>query len=332
MISIFRSYHPGVILLLLLYTAMFRVPILLAAVPFSPPESSNYLSSLIYQLLGWLIGDRNYIYHVAASVLVIFQALYFNFIINHYRILSRPSYLPAMAYVLISSVLIEFTLLTPALIANTFLLFALSKVLSTYKKDKAAPVLFDASLLVSIASLFFFPYIAFFLFILASLVMLRPFNLREFFMSVLGLLLPYYFIGVYFFWIRNLDAFWKTIEITQLNFPVQQLERSIRVLVTGSVLLAVILWNFFYVQANLFRMVVQVRSYLMVFIFLFIAGLFSLLIQFTGELDHFVWIALPVGLAFAIFFTESRRRWIAELLHFFLLLSALFFQYYSLIK
>ena len=332
MISIFRSYHPGVIFLLLLYTAMFRVPILLAAVPFTPPESANYLSSLTYQLLSWLIGDRNYIYHVAASVLVFFQALYFNYIINNHRILSRSSYLPAMSYVLVSSVLIEFTLLTPALIANTFLLFALSKVLSTYKKEKASPILFDASLLVAMASLFFFPYIAFFLFILAAMVVLRPFNMREYFISVIGLLLPYYFIGVYFFWYHNLDAFWKTIEITQLNFPVQQLERSVRVIVTGSTLLAVALWTFFYVQGNIFRMVVQVRSYMMVFIFLFVAGVFSLLIQFTGEFYHFVWIAIPIGLAFAIFGMEIRRRWVAEIVHFFLLLSALFFQYYSLVK
>ena len=332
MVSIFRSYHPAIIFLLLLYATLFRIPLFIAAIPFVPPASANYLSALTYHLLDLAIGNKNYIYHIIALLLVFFQALYFNFLVIRYRILPRNSYLPAMSYVLISSLVVEFTVLTPALMANTFLLFATGKVLSLYKKEKATSVVFDAALLVSIASLFFFPYLAFFLFILAAIVILRPFNLREYFMVALGIAIPYYFIGVYFFWNHEITAFWKTIQITRLNFPVQEIEKSTRVIVIGSALLVVILWTLFYMQANMLRVVVQVRSYLTVFILLFIAGIVSMLVEFNGEFFHFVWIAIPVGLAFAIFFMEVRRRWLAEILHFFLLLSVLFFQYYFLIK
>ena len=332
MVSIFRSYHPAVIFLLLFYVALFRIPLFVSAISFVPPVSSNYLSALTYNFLDLLIGNRNYLYHILASLLVFLQALYFNYIINRHRILSKNSYLPAMAYVLLSSLLTEFTLLTPALLANTFLLFSVAKILSIYKKERAAASIFDAGLLISIASLFFFPYLAFFVFILMSMILLRPFNLREYAMAILGVIIPYYFIGVYFFWHHELPAFWKTLQITHLNFPVQQIEKSTRVIVIGGSLLLVILWTLFYLQANMFRVVVQVRSYLTIFMLLFIAGILSMLVEFNGEFFHFVWMALPVGLAFAIFFMEVRRRWFAEILHFFLLLSVLFFQFYFLIK
>lgn len=332
MIRIFRSYHPAIIFLLLLYVALFRVSLLFFAVPFVPPASSGYLSTLTFQLLDWVIGSKNYIYHLVALALVFFQALYFNFMINQYRILSRPSYVPALSYVLISSLLIEFTLLTPALMANTFLLFACSKILSCYRKERVSPVIFDAALLVSIASLFFFPYIVFFLFVIASLMVLRPFSIREYFFALTGLVLPYYFIGVYFFWNHRLNDFWQTFQITQLNLPLQEIERSSRVIICGVSILFVLLWNLFFVQSNLMKMVVQVRSSITLFILFFFAGIFSLLIQFNGELDHFIWLAVPAGLAFSLFFVESRRRWMAEIFHFLLLLSALFFQYYYLNK
>jgi hypothetical protein len=332
LISLFRSYHPALIFFLLLYVALFRVSLFFGEVFFPPPATSNYLSSLVYDGLQLLIGGRNYLYHLIASLLVFFQSLYFNYLVNRYRLLNRPSYVPAMAYVLISSLLVEFTLLTPTIMANTFLLFALSKILSIYKREKAAAAIFDAALLISVSSLFFFPYLAFFLFVLASVIILRPVNLREYLMAALGLLVPYYFIGVYFFWYYDLGSFWKTLEFTRLNFPVEQLERSARVIVISVALALVVLWNLLYIQANMFRMVVQVRAYLTVFMLLFAAGVVSMLMEFSGEFFHFVWMALPVGLAFAIFFQETRRRWIAEMLHFFLLLSVLFFQYYFLIK
>jgi hypothetical protein len=251
---------------------------------------------------------------------------------TYYRILTKVAYVPAMSYLLTSSLLVEFTLLTPALFANTFLLLAVSKILATYKKDKALALIFDAGLLISIASLFFLPYIIFFLFIIASLTVLRPFNLREYILAALGLLVPYYFIGVYFFWNGKFREFWQTIQISQLSFPVQQIEHGTREIIIGITLLFVILWSVFFIQKNIFRMVVQVRSYMMVFILLLICGALSMMVQFSGEFYHFIWIALPGGLAFAIFFTEVRRPLFSGLLHLFLILAVLFFQYFYLLK
>jgi hypothetical protein len=301
-------------------------------VAFHVPVSSNYLSQLLYNVLNFFIGDRTWIYHLIAMLLVFLQALYFNHLINHYRILQKPSYLAAISYLLISSLLVEFTLLTPAVFANTFLLFALSKILSSYKKEKALDIIFDAALLISISSLFFFPYIVFFIFIIASVMVLRPLNLREYIFAVLGLLVPYYFIGVYFFWYGKLPEFWHTIRISQLSFPVAEVEHSSRVIIIAITMLIVILWSVYFIQSNIFKMVVQVRSYMMVFILLFISGSLSMLVQFSGEFYHFIWMAIPVGLAFAIFFTEVRRRVFSELLHLFLILTVLFFQYFFLIK
>lgn len=330
MVSIFRSYHPAVLFLLLLYLVLLRMFLFAEPVVFRIPENTNLLSELTYKGLLAFIGDRNFIFHVISALLVFFQALYFNYLINYYKIMSKSSYLPAFSFLLVSSLFSEFTLLTSALIANTFLLFALAKVFAWYKKEKVTAAVFDTAFLISIASLFFFPYILFFLFVIVSLAILRPFSLRNYLIAMVGLLIPYYFIGVYFFWVGELPQFIDSLVISELRFNTKVIERSTRMLVLGIPVIGVITWTALFIQSNLFRMVVQVRNYLIVFVSFFMVGILTLLVQFKGELYHFVWLTIPAGLAFAFFFTELKRRWVAEIVHLFLVLAILFFQFYYL--
>lgn len=330
MVSIFRSYHPAVIFMLLIYTVLLRLVLFIEPIVFEVPGSANLLSQLAYKVLAAFTGDRNFIFHIISTTLIFFQALYFNYLVSYYRIMSRSSYLPAFSFILISSLFVEFMLLTSALIANTFLLFAMARIFAWYKKDKATGAVFDTSFLIAIASLFFFPYIVFFVFVIASLTVLRPFNLREYIISIIGLVLPYYFLGVYFFWINQLPEFLNSLVISELRFNAQVMERSTRILTVGIPMLAVIAWTALYIQANLFRMVVQVRNYLIVFAWFFVAGILSLLVQFKGELFHFVWLTMPAGLAFAFFFAEFKRKAVSEIVHLFLILAILFFQFFYL--
>ena len=327
MVSIFRSYHPAVIFLLLLYTVLLRLVLFVEPVVFQVPENTNLFSHVTYNALATFIGDQNFSYHIISTALIFFQALYFNYLINYYRILQKSSYLPAFSFILVSSLFIEFTLLTSALIANTFLLFALARIFAWYKKDKVTGPIFDTAFLISIASLFFFPYAVFVLFVLAALTVLRPFSIREYVIVLIGIVLPYYFLGVYFFWMNQLPEFLSTLIISELRFNAEVMERSTRILTVGIPVMAVLAWTALYIQANLFRMVVQVRNYLIVFVWFFIVGILSLLIQFKGELFHFIWLTIPAGLAFAFFFAEFRRRWVSEIVHLFLILAILFFQY-----
>jgi hypothetical protein len=330
LVSIFRSYHPSAIFFLLIYTIALRLVLFIEPVVFRIPENTNLLSHITYTGLATFTGNQNFVYHILSTLLIFFQALYFNYLINYYRILSRSSYLPAFSFILVSSLFIEFTLLTSALIANTFLLFAAARIFAWYKKDKVTGAIFDTSFLISVASLFFFPYAVFFIFVLTSLMVLRPFSLREYMIAVIGLLLPYYFLGVYFFWVNQLPEFLNTLAISELRFNAEVMERSIRILTLGIPVVAVMAWTGLYIQANFFRMVVQVRNYLVVFVWFFVAGILSLLIQFKGELFHFIWLTIPAGLAFAIFFAEFRRKAVSEILHLYLILAILFFQYFYL--
>ncbi|MBA3649747.1 MAG: hypothetical protein H0W62_14595 [Chitinophagales bacterium] len=329
MISIFRSYHPAVIFLLLVYTIFFRLILFKETVHLQPEQESEMMTGFLYETLNQLLVNRAWLFHITAIMVTFLQALYFNYIVNYYRILSKPSYLPALSYILISSLFSEFLYLTPALLANLFLLLAFSKMFSSYKKENALSIIFDAAFYISIASLIFFPYLVFIFFIIIPILIYRPFNLRELIIPFVGLLIPYYFLGVYFFWENRLNEFLHSLMISELRFSPDVLEKSIRILTESIPVLFVMVWSALFIQANLFKMVVQVRIYLMLFIIFFLIGIFSLAIHFNGEIDHFIWIIIPAGIAFALFFTEYKKRIVPEILHLFLILAILFFQYYK---
>jgi hypothetical protein len=95
--------------------------------------------------------------------------------------------------------------LHPILFSNLFLLFALSKMMNSYRKDIAFSQVFDAGLLISIATLFYFPCIVFFPMIGVALIIFRPFLWREWVISFIGVLVPYIFVITYYFWKGTLD-------------------------------------------------------------------------------------------------------------------------------
>jgi hypothetical protein len=102
------------------------------------------------------------------------------------------------------------------------------RILSTYKTERISLHFLDAGLLISLASLFFLPAIVFFLFLLAALILLRPFIWREWTYAVLGLISPYLFLAsVYYLTGMPLSDYFKDVSAslhrTEQNFMVRQI-------------------------------------------------------------------------------------------------------------
>jgi len=102
-------------------------------------------------------------------------------------------------------------------------------ILGVYRNDFALDKLYLAGFFISIASLFWAPFAVFFLILVISLIILRPFVGREWVVSILGFLTPYFFVYVYYFvfksgekldmLIANVSDSFKLIkQINQIHF------------------------------------------------------------------------------------------------------------------
>lgn len=93
------------------------------------------LSSYFYQLVDATFGQNQWAYQGIASALIYVQALIFNFMINKRNLFNEKNYIGALMYVILTSISFDLMKLSPALLANTFVLLGTNAVLAQIEKE-----------------------------------------------------------------------------------------------------------------------------------------------------------------------------------------------------
>lgn len=109
------------------------------------------------------------------------------FVIKH-RLSISITLLPGLFYGFLCSVLPEYSMLSPNLIANTFILIALGQIYNLYKNQEAAAFLFNIGFFIACSSLFVPNYIVLILLGIIGIFVLRSMKLKGFMQMVSGVI------------------------------------------------------------------------------------------------------------------------------------------------
>src|SRR5688572_20896260 len=159
------------------------------------------LYNIIYELLS---GMPHWVIVLAGILLTTSQVFHLNYVVNKHEVLYKNSYLPALFYMLFLVIIPQFLTFHPVLIANTILIFVLDKLFQIYKNPAPMSLVFDTCFLISIVALVYLPAISFVLLIALSVLILKTFSWRDWIVGFTGLLLPFFFTFIYFFWVDGL--------------------------------------------------------------------------------------------------------------------------------
>jgi hypothetical protein len=94
--------------------------------------------------------------------------------------------------------------------------------------------------------------------VLFALAVVRPFNLAEWVILLMGVLLPYYFLAAFLFLKDELSTFPSYLPYLQWNLPLAKW--SVMLIVSLSLLLIIVVAGLYFWQANNKRMVIQIRK------------------------------------------------------------------------
>jgi hypothetical protein len=278
----------------------------------------------MYDILIEALSKISWLGTFIALCLIVGEAFLLNYIVNENEVLSKQSFLPALFYIIFMSNNNAMLMLHPLLPANLFLLFAIHKLLSSYRKDTAFSQAFDAGLLISIATLFYLPYIVFLPLLGISLIILRPFNWREWLISFIGVILPYLFIITYYFWNNILDYLWYdkmfypiTRAKPKLDFP----DSFYFMLSIGWLLL---LFSFGKLFSGIGTNSQRTKKGIILLIWFFIFSGLSLLIAPEISTKYFSALAIPSAVFCANYFLNIKKQWWGELLFLLLIVSVFF--------
>lgn len=309
MINQFRNLNALNLLLLTIYAFFMRMAIL-----YNLPSTLNldilesYTKFFVQIPEDSLTPFQNVI---LATIVVLIQALIFNRIINHYNLLAKPSYLPALMYVTASSIFMQFLVLTPMLVCNFLILLIIEKFLRLAKAQSAMAIMYDSGIFISLGTLIYFPFIVLLVMLWLSLLMYRPFDWREWISGVLGFLTVFMFVAVFYYWNDNVDRFMDIWHPLINKFP-SNLQINYDDYLVLIPLLVIMILAFLQLRENFFRSFISTRKAFQMLFFMFLVCMLSCYTKRGVTISHFQLCVAPGAVLLAYYFSNAKKRWFYE--------------------
>lgn len=273
------------------------------------------------------LGQSPMLYSFLAGVLLLGQSLFVNMFVNHYRISKRYSFIVSISFILISFSVAYTNQLSPALLANTFLLASLWSLYRCYDKKVSLGNIFNAGFWIGVASLCYWASSMYMLPIGLGMVLLRPFDWREGLVLLAGFCSPLLWMFTYHLLEDNAAAWWAMDVTSRYGIPTLNITWDIFNLMSigfWALLLCASLWNWGKLQQ---KTTIQEQKYLTIIFIMLLSGGLTLLAQPIIFVEHLTLFALPLAILFGLQLQSIRHEGAAELTHLVVLMLCLAVQY-----
>ena len=324
MIGLFKQKSPGNVGVLFIFGLLLKLPLFLYPKNIISTDNDGHLYRNFISGLPLSEGRA-----VTASFLAFFllylQALLLNYLVNEYRLITKHNYLPAMSFLVITTLLPEWSYLSAPLVANTLIIWMFIKLFALYNTPKAKAQIYNIGLIAGVSSYLYFPSVFFMICILLGIMVLKPFRLHEIFLFLLGCLTTYYFHAMYLFLTDQLSLH-NFLPHLSLRIPV--VKNSIWLAASTLLLTIPFLIGGYFVQVHMRKMLIQARKNWSVLLLYLIMSFFIPFINSDSSFHTWVLIAAPFATFHACAYFYPLKRFLPLLL-FILTMGFILFQQYG---
>lgn len=307
----FRQKSPGNLIVLLFFALFLKLPLFLWPKTVVPAQNDEDFYHWLIQAFNTVTPNNGFLASAFAFVLLYVQAVMVNYLVNEYRLMPKPTYLPAMAYLLLTSLLPEWSYLSAPMVATTFVVWIFIKLFRLYNISNARGTIYNTGLLLGLSSYFYFPSACFVLCILLALVVLKPFRLHEVVLFLVGCLTPYYFMATALFLQDKLSI---ASFFPHLSFRPPAVKSTIPLAVSTLLLAIPFLSGGFFVQTHLHKMLIQVRKAWSILLFYLLLAFFIPFVNSDSSFSNWVLLAVPFAGFHASTYFYTSKRWVPNLL------------------
>lgn len=318
MVSLFKDRSPASIIWLFILGIIVHSHSFITYVAVEPGQSDGLLSVLLSRYAPRL-GAAFIIFLYQAIVFL--QALRLNYLFTGHRMYSKVNYLPAMVYILLTGLFSQWSALTPALIDNAAVILLFSQLIRLYNCTNPKSLLFNTGVLIGVSILLYHPSCLLILAAFFALMILRPFIITEWFILVMGVICPYYFLASYLYLTDKIKSFTDYIPNPRFNVP--HVHLSLVFFITVAVIFIVLLIGFFYWRVENRRLLIQIRKNWVVLLAMLLVLLPVGFINTNAGLESFVLWIVPASPFIAKGFLGPKRNTLPALMFWVLLALAL---------
>ena len=224
----------------------------------APQLNVSVNEGFFYYLLKPFANLQPYTLSVIYVLLIFLIALQLNFVVNELNLLSKQSYTPALAFVLLSALVPVFNQVSAALLSCNFLIWIFYSACRLYNAPNAKASIYNIGLITGISIILYYAMMPLAIIVLLSFLIIRSFRANELFILLFGLLTPFYFLIAGLFLKGNL----KFLPLPQQIFNIYFNSSPQFSLISITLIVAalVTLWAMITVQQTGSRELIQVRK------------------------------------------------------------------------
>jgi len=310
MLRFFKTLQPATLFLIPIILFIFWVRI-----AFESQPVVDKLSMPLWELLSDLLNNLpSVINFLLLFIVIAWQAVYFNLILNRHEVLYKNTFFPALMYALLLSSTPALMSFHPVHLVNLIVLRILDRAFTLYKSESPASALFDSAFLAGIAALIYFPALVLLPFLVALLLLMLPFRIKDWLILVIGFFLPYFFLSTMLFWENSLVNFWKYyFSLFEDIRPAFTDRASLPLIILGSLIAILLLLSLMKLWFNFRKNKVRTRIMQQSVFILLMTGIAWLV--FTGDIRtvHLTFLFTPLAAFTGYYFIAARKRmWIFE--------------------
>ena len=264
------------------------------------------LTSVVAPLPAWGIG-------CIIFLLVGSQAYHWNTVAANHEVLYKKSLLPLLLYIVFAASLPIFLSLNPVLPVISFTIVILDKLFKIYKNPNPLSLVFDAAFLSGVSTLFWFPAILLFPFLLIAVVILKPINLRDIVVLIIGLCTPFILAFVCLFFFEKGPVVELLFPFSRLEFQLNPVELFQREGIFISMVIVTMILSAWRINRNFYKNATRVRIYQQT---VFLLLLFIIIGVWASGKDHgygYYFMSIPFATMVSYFFLAGKKRWWSEI-------------------
>jgi hypothetical protein len=256
----------------------------------------------LYKFVTDLIAPTSMAATLLTLVLVIIQGFLLVRLNTRFIFINNRTYLPALFFILLTAAFPDLQRLNPVIFSGFFLLLALEKIFESYRTQKLAYDYFVAAFYIAVGSLFY-PFMAFVMaFVWISLALLKPFNWREWLFTIIGFLVPIFFVSSFYYLVHDQPL--RLIDDTRavFNYHYAATDYPTPVLVfTGYILFLMMLASIFLIRIFPSKKILPRKAFT-IFLWLFFNLLAIFLLVSKASVELIFLGAIPVSYLLAHYF------------------------------
>ena len=305
MLSVFRTNQLSYNILLLFYTILLRsTTYIYPDLRQNPVNEGGFYTNYLIETL----GSGFWINEIFIVLLLFFQAVWINYMIYEFRLAKEVSLYPGVFYLLICSNGLWLLPLSGVIIGNTFLIFAISTLLKTYRVPSCADVIFNIGFWVAISSFFELSNIVFLGFAIFGLNFMRAIKLKEILIVLVGFFTPYLLVGVYFFYFDKLGLFVQSHFGEHLSLSLLTINNNLWINISVAFIGLLLAYHILSYGEYFKKKNIQVQKRISVFFLFFLTTFFGIFFQTNTDATNILVLAIPLAIFSGFAFVDFKQR------------------------